>query len=233
MRVKFRSLMVVSFLSIFLSQNITAQEVEADPWEGFNRAVFSFNETLDAYALKPLTRGYKAVMPDVIEQGVSNFFDNLADVGTMVNNLLQGKVDNAVEDLGRVAFNSTFGLVGFIDVATPMGIEKHNEDFGQTLGYWGVDSGPYLVLPFFGPTTVRDGVGKVPDTFLDPVHYVEDNGAQNALYITRAIDTRGSLLESEKLISGDRYSFIRDAYLQKREFDIVDGNIEDYDDSNF
>jgi phospholipid-binding lipoprotein MlaA len=172
-------------------------------------------------------------MPDIAETGVNNFFENLADVGTLLNNLLQGKFSNATEDFARIAFNSTFGLAGLIDVATPMGIEKHDEDFGQTFGYWGVDSGPYLVLPFFGPATVRDGIGMVPDFLVDPVRQLDDNGARNALYVTRIIDGRAQLLEAEKLISGDKYTFIRDAYLQKRAFSIVDGDGENYDESNF
>lgn len=233
MNKKIKGFLVASALAASLSQNAVAQEMDVDPWEGFNRAMFSFNDTLDTYALKPLTQGYKAVMPDVAEKGVSNFFDNLADVGTLINNLLQGKVDNAVHDLARVSFNSTFGLAGFIDVATPMGIEKNNEDFGQTLGYWGVESGPYLVLPFFGPSSVRDGIGKIPDSMVDPVSHLDDTGARNALYLTRVIDNRSGLLETEKLISGDKYTFIRDAYLQKREFDVLDGNLDNYDDSNF
>lgn len=233
MKQGFKGALLVGATSLVLSHSAIAQEQEVDPWEGFNRAMFSFNDALDTYALKPVTQGYKAVMPDVAEKGVSNFFDNLSDVGTMINNLLQGKIDNAVQDFARVSFNSTFGLAGFIDVATPMGIEKHEEDFGQTLGYWGVDSGPYLVLPFFGPMTVRDGVGKVPDALTDPVYHLDDTGARNALYAVRVIDSRSRLLETEKLISGDKYSFIRDAYLQKREFEIADGEVENYDDSNF
>lgn len=233
MNKKIKGFLAAGIMSAVMSQNAVAQENDVDPWEGFNRAMFSFNDTLDTIALKPLTKGYKAIMPDAAEKGVSNFFDNLADVGTMINNLLQGKFENAVNDLARVSFNSTFGLAGVIDVATPMGIEKNNEDFGQTLGHWGVESGPYLVLPFFGPSSVRDGIGKIPDSMVDPVAHLDDTGARNALYLTRVIDTRSRLLDAEKLISGDKYTFIRDAYLQKREFDVLDGNLENYDDSNF
>ena len=216
-----------------LAQPVVANDAEVDPWAGFNRSMHSFNDGLDSYVLKPAAQGYKAVMPDLAEKGVNNFFGNLSDVGTMINNVLQGKFEQAGSDLARVAFNSTFGLGGLIDVSTSMGIEKHDEDFGQTLGYWGVQSGPYLVLPFLGPTTVRDGIGLIPDSLVDPVMHVDDNGARNALYITRAIDQRANLLEAEKLISGDKYIFIRDAYLQKRKSLIADGEIEDYDDSNF
>lgn len=230
---KFRGLVVAGAVSLALSQPVMAENVEVDPWEGFNRAMFNFNDGLDTYALKPVTKGYKAVMPDMAEEGVHNFFENLADIGTLINNLLQGKFENAGKDFARVSFNSTFGLAGFIDVASPMGIEKHEEDFGQTFGYWGASSGPYVVLPFFGPTTVRDGIGMYPDTLVDPVYHLDDTGARNALYLTRVIDTRAQLLESEKLISGDKYTFIRDAYLQKREFDIADGDVENYDESNF
>lgn len=233
MKTKACNLFVAGLLSASISSAAVAEEINVDPWEGFNRAMFNFNDGLDTYALKPVAKGYKAVMPDMAEEGVSNFFGNLSDIGTMINNLLQGKFEHAGQDLARVTFNSTIGLAGLIDVATPMGIEKHDEDFGQTFGYWGAGSGPYLVLPFFGPTTVRDGIGMVPDTLTDPVYHVDDNGARNALYLTRVVDGRARLLESEKLISGDKYTFIRDAYLQKREFAIADGNAENYDDSNF
>lgn len=204
-----------------------------DPWEGFNRAVFTFNDTLDRYAVKPLAQGYHWITPDIIETGVGNFFDNLSDVGTALNNLLQGKVAEASTDVARVVFNSTIGLAGIIDVATPMGLPQHDEDFGQTLGVWGVDSGPYLVLPFFGPSTVRDGIGLVGDYAVDPLRQVDDQGVQNALYALRVLDTRVGLLSKEELVTGDRYIFIRDAYLQRRAFSINDGKVIDYDDSNF
>lgn len=233
MKTKLRNLLAAGAVSVALTQPVMAEEVKVDPWEGFNRTMFSFNDGLDTYALKPVTKGYKAITPDVAETGVNNFFENLADVGTLINNLLQFKFGEATQDFARVAFNSTFGLAGVIDVATPMGIEKNNEDFGQTLGYWGVESGPYLVLPFFGPSTVRDGISQVPDSLTDPVYHLDDHGARNAVYAVRLIDTRAQLLESEELISGDKYIFIRDAYLQKRAFDIADGDVENYDESNF
>ncbi|MBY4677894.1 MlaA family lipoprotein [Marinobacterium arenosum] len=212
-----------------------AEQTDAagDPWEGFNRAVFTFNDTLDRYAVKPLAQGYHWITPDIIETGVGNFFDNLADVGTALNNLLQGKVAEASTDVARVVFNSTIGLAGVIDVATPMGLQEHDEDFGQTLGVWGMDSGPYLVLPFFGPSSVRDGIGLVADYAVDPLRQVDDQGAQNALYALRVLDTRVDLLKAEELVTGDRYIFIRDAYLQRRKFSISDGKAIDYDDSNF
>lgn len=206
---------------------------EVDPWEGYNRVMFGFNEGLDKYALKPITLGYKAITPDLVETGVSNFFDNISDVGSLLNNVLQTKFEAAGEDLARVSFNSTFGLGGVLDVATPMGIEEHNEDFGQTLGYWGMSSGPYLVLPLFGPSNVRDTGGLIVDTITSPISNIEDDSARYAVTGLQAIDTRSGLLEAEKLITGDRYTFIRDAYLQRREFSINDGQSEDYDDENF
>ncbi|PIE25543.1 MAG: hypothetical protein CSA60_00210 [Neptuniibacter caesariensis] len=230
---KLNGLLLAGTLVATLAQPVSATEVNVDPWEGFNRVMFNFNDGLDTYALKPLAKGYQAVMPDPAEKGVSNFFANLADVGTLLNNLLQGKFEHAGLDFARISFNTTIGLGGLIDVATPMGIEKHDEDFGQTFGYWGVASGPYLVLPFFGPTTVRDGIGMVPDAMVDPILDVDDAGARNALYITRVVSGRANLLAKEELISGDKYTFLRDAYLQKRRYEIADGNIEDYDDSNF
>lgn len=199
------------------------QPPDPDPWEGFNRSMFEFNDFLDRYAFKPLAQGYRYVMPDLAERGVSNFFNNLKDVETLANNLMQLKFQNAASDTGRIVLNSTFGLVGFVDLATPLGLERHDEDFGQTLGYWGVPSGNYLVLPFFGPSTVRDGISIVPDMYLDPVGGVDHVRTRNTLYGIRLIDTRAKLLQAESLISGDRYLFIRDAYLQRREFQINDG----------
>lgn len=215
------------------SPAVLADGHEIDPWEGYNRVMFGFNEGLDKYALKPITLGYKAITPDLVETGVSNFFDNISDVGSLLNNVLQTKFEAAGEDLARVSFNTTFGLGGVLDVATPMGIEEHNEDFGQTLGYWGMSSGPYLVLPLFGPSNVRDTGGLIVDSITSPISNIEDDSARYAVIGLQAIDTRSGLLEAEKLITGDRYTFIRDAYLQRREFSINDGQSEDYDDENF
>jgi phospholipid-binding lipoprotein MlaA len=223
--------LISSFSSISMANS---GEEAGDPWEGFNRAMFSFNDGLDRYVLLPVTKGYRFVMPDVAEKGVNNFFENLGDVSTFLNNLLQGKVSSATQDLARVAFNSTFGLLGFIDVASGMGIEKHDEDFGQTLGYWGVESGPYLVLPLFGPSNVRDGVALIPDHYMDPITYMDEDNAALWLRGIRVVDTRAQLMKQEKLISGDRYSFIRDAYMQRREFLVTDGEIgENFDEDNF
>ncbi|WP_137886810.1 VacJ family lipoprotein [Pseudomonas sp. 2FE] len=206
---------------------VVAQAAEEDPWEGFNRTMFSFNDTLDIYALKPLAQGYQAVTPQFLEDGIHNVFNNLGDVGNLANDLLQGKVYNAGVDTSRLMFNTTFGLLGFFDVANKMGLQRNDEDFGQTFGAWGLGSGPYLVLPLLGPSTVRDAAGKIPDSFLEPYPYIDDVPARNLTRAVDVVDTRASLLSAEKLISGDKYLFIRNAFLQNREFKVKDGQVED------
>ncbi|MGH8433860.1 MAG: MlaA family lipoprotein [Pseudomonas sp.] len=206
---------------------VAAQAAEEDPWEGFNRAMFSFNDTLDTYALKPLAQGYQAVTPEFLEDGIHNVFNNVGDVGNLANDLLQGKVQDAGVDTSRLIFNTTFGLLGFFDVANQMGLQRNDEDFGQTFGAWGLGSGPYLVLPLLGPSTVRDATGKIPDSFLEPYPYINDVPVRNVTRAVDVVDTRASLLSAEKLISGDKYSFIRNAFLQNREFKVKDGQVED------
>lgn len=194
-----------------------------DPWEGFNRGVYSFNDTLDRYALKPVAQGYDYITPTPVQEGVGNFFSNLGEIGNSFNSLLQWKLTNAGTSVGRLLINTTLGLGGFLDPATRMGIEKHDEDFGQTLATWGVGSGPYLVLPFLGPSTVRDTAGLPVDWYTDPVTYVDHDVTRWSIRFIDLVQTRASLLGQEKLIQGDRYSFIRDAYLQRRAFLINDG----------
>ncbi len=218
---------------VLLSQSVAAQ-AEVDPWEGFNRSMFAFNETLDKYLLLPLTKGYRAVTPDVVEKGVHNFFGNLGDFNSLFNNLFQLKLAGAAQDGARLAANTVLGLGGILDVATPLGLPKQDEDFGQALGYWGVKSGPYLVLPFFGPSTLRDGIGRIPDAYINSVIYFDDEGLRYFLLGLRTIDQRSQIMEAERLISGDRYTFIRDAYLQRREFLVNDGKVERiYEDDGF
>ncbi|WP_296059766.1 VacJ family lipoprotein [uncultured Amphritea sp.] len=229
----FRYIFLSVLLGVIAIPALAEEQSEADPWEGFNRAMFRFNDTLDRYALKPVAQGYKVIMPNLIETGVSNFFGNLSDVGSMLNNLLQLKGNAAGQDLGRVVFNSTIGLGGIIDVATPMGLPEHNEDFGQTLGYWGMETGPYLVLPLLGPSSVRDGIGLIPDSMVDPVGEVDPIRTRNQLYGLRIIDTRAGLLAAEQLLTGDRYTAMRDAYLQRREFLVNDGKVASFDQDQF
>lgn len=200
---------------------------EEDPWESFNRPIFRFNDTVDTYALKPIAQGYRAVTPQFLEDGVHNVFGNIGDVGNLANNLLQGKLHNAGVDTGRLIFNTTFGLLGFFDVAKHMGLRKNDEDFGQTLGVWGLNSGPYLVIPLLGPSTVRDATGRVPDSFLTPYPYMDHVPTRNVTRGVQVVDTRANLLQAERLVSGDKYIFIRNAYLQSREFKVKDGQVED------
>ncbi|WP_417227933.1 VacJ family lipoprotein [Amphritea sp.] len=229
----FKRLFLTAYILQLSLPALAEQQAEVDPWEGFNRAMFSFNAALDRYALKPVTQGYQAVTPDIIETGVGNFFGNLADVGSIVNNVLQFKPEAAVKDFSRVVFNTTIGLGGLIDVATPMGLPEHNEDFGQTLGYWGMETGPYLVLPFLGPSNVRDGIGRIPDSMVDPVGEVNPIRTRNQLYGLRVVDTRAGLFAAEELLSGDRYIAMRDAYLQRREFLVNDGQVAAFDEDQF
>jgi len=224
---KLQKLSVCGVLLATMSAPVLANESanQVDPWEGFNRTMFSFNEGVDKYAVKPLTQGYQYVMPDVAETGVSNFFANLRMVRTLLNNVLQFKLHNAAEDVSRLVANTTFGIGGIFDVATPMGIPHNDEDFGQTLGAWGVGSSHYLVLPFIGPTNPRDAVGFFADSMVDPVYHMGDTSDRNVAYGVRLLSDRGELLKAEELVSGDRYLFVRDAYLQRREFMINDGEV--------
>lgn len=197
-----------------------------DPFEGFNRVMFSVNEGIDV-VVKPVAKGYDQVMPDPVKTGIGNFFGNIADLWIAVNNFLQGKPTDGFSDIGRVLVNSTIGIVGLIDVASEMGLEKHAEDFGQTLGKWGVDGGPYLFWPIIGPRNVRDTFGFAVDISADPVVRLEDVSARNTLIGVRFIDLRASLLPADKVVEEaafDKYNYIRDAYFQNRRSAIHDGN---------
>ena len=198
-----------------------------DPWEPFNRSVFEFNEGLDAYLLKPVVAGYRFVLPEFVREGIYNFFSNYNDIYTALNNLLQGKPAYAFNDLMRVVVNTTFGLGGFIDMATPGGLEKHKEDWGQTFGVWGVPAGPYVVLPFFGPSSVRDTFGTVADLETDYLFkYIPDVGLRNSITGLRVVNARNTYYEASDLLDGaaiDKYSFMRDAYTQRRAYQINEG----------
>ncbi|AZD01249.1 VacJ family lipoprotein [Pseudomonas chlororaphis] len=206
---------------------VMTHAAEDDPWESINRPIFTFNDTIDTYALKPLAQGYQAVTPQFLEDGIHNFFRNIGDVGNLANDILQAKPHAAAVDTARLLMNTTIGVAGFFDVGTKMGLQRNDEDFGQTLGYWGVGSGPYVMLPFFGPSTLRDAPAKYVDSFTDGYRYVNDVPVRNSVFALEVVDTRASLLSSEKLISGDKYTFIRNAYLQNREFKVKDGKVED------
>lgn len=198
-----------------------------DPFEGFNRSVYGFNQTVDEAVLKPVAKAYKEGLPEIAQTGVRNFFSNLADIFISVNNLLQGKVIEAANDGMRFALNTTIGGLGVLDWASEMGLEKHNEDFGQTFGKWGVSDGPYIVWPLLGSSTVRDSVGQVIDIWVDPVSNHEPSAARNTMYLTRGVGKRADLLDASRILEEaalDKYVFERDAYLQRRRNLIYDGN---------
>jgi phospholipid-binding lipoprotein MlaA len=199
-----------------------------DPLERMNRHVFEFNDRVDRAVLKPVAQGYVAVVPEPVRGCVNNFFANLGDVSNAANNLLQGKPVEAVSDICRIAINTTIGVLGCFDVASKMGLEKHNEDFGQTLGRWGLGTGAYLVLPLLGPSSVRDAIGRVPDAYVDPANAAGDSvRVRNALFALETIDLRARLLDAERLLGVaalDKYRFTRDAYLQRRRSLVYDGN---------
>lgn len=197
-----------------------------DPFENYNRAVFKFNDKVDEVALKPAATAYKNILPTFVQTGVNNFFGNLADVWSAANNLMQGKGADGMSDLMRVALNSTFGLLGVLDIASEAGLQKHKEDFGQTLGSWGVPSGPYFVLPLLGPSTVRDTFTLPVDIAADPWHYKEPVNVRNIGTVTRVVDQRAVLLDASSLLEDaalDRYEFIRDGYMQRRRSQVYDG----------
>jgi len=198
-----------------------------DPLEGFNRAMFALNDDLDKIVIKPAAQGYQAVLPELVRHGVANFFANIGDVFIAVNDVLQGKVPDAINDVGRVLVNTTLGVLGLRDVASELGVEKHNEDFGQTLGAWGVGEGPYIVLPFFGSRTVRDSFGLALDLHFDPVGNLYPVPDRNTLLATRVLSDRTQLFSAEKILDEaalDRYSYVRNAYLQRRRNQVFDGN---------
>ncbi|MGT2459104.1 MlaA family lipoprotein [Cupriavidus basilensis] len=205
-----------------------------DPLEPFNREVFKINDDFDKGVLRPVAELYTDFIPSPIRTGIDNAFSNVSDVYSAVNNLLQGKPARAVEDTMRVAMNSVLGLGGLIDIATPAGLPKYKEDFGQTLGVWGVPAGPYLVLPLFGPSSVRDTAGMLVDRQIDPSAYLDPVWLRNSLFGVRVVNTRASLLGASGLIEMaalDKYAFLRDAYLQRREYQIYDGNPPESDDT--
>lgn len=206
-----------------------ASQANKDPLEGLNRGIYKFNDTVDKAALKPVAGAYKAVLPSPVRSGVNNFFTNLGTFVSVINDLLQFKFGKAVEGAGRFVINSTFGIAGLIDVASMDGIEQRNEDFGQTLAHWGWKDSAYLVLPFLGPSTLRDTGGLIFDSALiDPVYYVDHVPTRNSMLLTKAIDKRSQYLPGSDLLDEaalDPYVFMRDAYMQRRENQINDGTV--------
>lgn len=190
-----------------------------DPFEGFNRAMFSFNDALDRVALKPAATAYSEALPSFVQTGINNFFGNIGDVWSAINSLLQGKGEHGLNGVMRVAVNTVLGFGGVLDISSEAGLTRHKEDFGQTLGYWGVQSGPYVVLPFFGPSTVRDTVGLPVDLYANLWNHKYPVRWRNAGTVLREVDQRATLLEAGNLLEDaalDKYQFVRDGYLQRR-----------------
>jgi phospholipid-binding lipoprotein MlaA len=195
-----------------------AADAVYDPWEGFNRRVFAFNEGLDRWALKPVAKGYQAITPDFVDTGVTNVFSNIGEVPALLNHALQWRWREAGTNGERLLLNSTLGLLGLFDVASKMGIERADTDAGLTFGHWGMGSGPYLVLPLLGPSSLRDGAGVGVNVLMSPLFRMEEERLAYSLRGLEAVDTRADLLEVEELIAGDRYTFLRNLYLQRRAF---------------
>jgi len=209
--------------------------IAADPLESFNRSMFTFNDALDRNVLKPVAGAYEQVTPSFFRKGVSNFFGNLGDAWSTVNSALQLKPKHTVENLMRVLVNSTFGILGVMDVATEVGIERHTEDFGQTLGYWGVGAGPYVVLPVLGPSTLRDTAALAVDFKGDWVTLQDDVAFRNSAYVLRGVNQRAKLLRAGNMLEEaalDKYTFVRDAYLQRRQSQVLDGDLPDTPDDD-
>ena len=213
-------------LILLFSFPLFAKEIN-DPFEDLNRDIFVFNEKLDEKILKPTALVYRKVTPQFARTGVTNFFNNLEEIDTTINQVLQGEIKYAFNDAGRFVINTTIGLFGLIDVASKMGLERHQEDFGQTLGVWGISSGPYIMLPFLGPSNPRDLLSRPISSFLSGTFAMEDNDVKFTLVGIDAIETRERLLEAETLIIGDKYMFVKDAYVQSREYEINNGSTED------
>jgi phospholipid-binding lipoprotein MlaA len=214
-------------LSLALAAGVVHAQSPNDPFEKVNRAVFGFNEVLDSAVLTPVAKGYQAVVPELMRTGVANFFGNFGDGWSAVNNLLQGKGEAAATMTMRVAANTLFGIGGLFDVASDLGMERQSEDFGQTLGRWGMPAGPYLVWPLLGPSTARDTLGRPLDLAWSTSLAINDSGVNLALSALNLIDTRASLLSASRVVDGialDKYTFIRDAYIARRRNLVYDGN---------
>lgn len=213
-----------------------AEGKNIDPWESMNRRVFAFNETLDKYLLKPVAKGYIFIMPDAAQRGVTNFISNMYEINSVINSLLQGRPGSALHTTGRFAVNTTLGIVGLFDVASRMGIEQQTADFGQTLATWGVGSGPFVMMPLIGPKTVRSTAGYFFDTYTSGPALQEDKQLAYIFWTVEVVDIRARLIQAEELISGDRYIFLRDAYLQRREYfingGVVDDSFSDYEEED-
>jgi phospholipid-binding lipoprotein MlaA len=222
---QFFFLAVIIYVPLASAQSLVTSET--DPFIEINREVYKFNQSLDDFLFKPVTQTYDNFIPAPAKRGVSNFFNNLDDINVVLNDLLQLKLRNAVQDSGRFVINTTVGIVGLFDVASQFGLYKNHEDFGQTLGHWGVPAGPYLMLPILGTSNVRDAISIIPDTLMNPVFWIDDSETRFYIYTLDNTNTRLYYMAAESLIDGDEYSFVRDAYIQRREYLVSDGEVYD------
>ena len=223
----YRRSLIVALILVCTGCATAQEQTNPDPFEGFNRKIFTFNDGLDRNIVAPVSRGYRAITPNFAKRGVRNFFANLYDFNGAINAVLQGRFVRAVQNGGRFVINSTVGLLGTLDIASEMRIRPYRTDFGHTLALWGFNSGPYLMVPFFGPRTVRSGTGFVFDTVASVQWGIDDFRVRAGLFALEVIDNRASLTDAEELITGDRYIFIRAIYLQQREAFVNDGVVQD------
>lgn len=227
------TLLIIGFISI----STNGYTSDNDPLEPMNRVIFGFNEVVDDNILEPVAKGYRYVTPDPVERSVSNFFNNLGEINTIINSAFQLKLDKTITSSSRLAINSTVGVFGLFDVATSLGIQREREDFGQTLGFYGISSGPYLVLPFFGPSSFRDAPGFYADVMMEksisPVYTELHHEERQAIQATNVIDTRANLLKATKILdtaAKDKYIFLRESYLQRRAKLVTDGkDVQDFE----
>ena len=223
-----RPLRILALLLLLAPLSLAAEETRnPDPYENLNRKMFAFNDGLDRWVLRPVAKGYDFIMPDPVQRGVGNLFANMYDFNATINSALQWRWEGVGLSGGRFLVNSTVGILGFFDVATRIGIRPNRADFGQTLAVWGARPGPYLMVPLFGPRTFRSGTGTIVDTYTSIPAYIDFVPLRNTLWGLELIDGRARLLNADELISGDRYIFVRDAYLQQREFFVNGGVVED------
>ena len=229
-------IIIIGLISLMISGCATYSENSmrdsSDPWQAFNRPVFVVNDTFDKMLFKPLAKGYDALAPEPVQNAVTNFFSNLSEIDNAINNLLQGKPVKFATSLGRLAINSTVGIGGLFDVASYAGLEHAQEDLGQTLGVYEVDSGPYVVLPLLGSSSIRDIPGRVLSIYINPLSWLDDVSFRNIMVGVNTVDARANLLAKEDIaseISDDKYTLYRDTFMEEREFQISDGNLSDSD----
>ena len=221
------SALCVTVMTLLGCAAAPAQKDPRDPWERMNRSTYKFNDKLDRAVLRPVAHGYQKVTPSFVRTGISNFFDNLDYPVVIVNDLLQAKFLSAGKDTGRLLMNTTLGIGGLLDPASSAGLQKNNNDFGLTLGTWGVHKGPYFVLPFLGPSDVRDGLGRIPDSLMSPRNFINNSAARYSLWAVGLLDTRYRLISLEPALDSayDPYLFMKNAYLQRRDYQLSGGKL--------